>query len=122
MKTYEQVVSQAPVFLNNWSGPEEVLRDFEENEAKHIGERILFASYGSEGYEGNAFVLFAQDGKLYEVNGNHCSCMGLETQWEPEETTIEALKMRLVDGTLGRESYCGNDFSGELKAFLGVEE
>lgn len=54
------------------------------------GINILFASYGEDNYSGNAFVLFEKDGKLYEVNGSHCSCYGLEGQFEPEETTLEA--------------------------------
>jgi len=36
-------------------------------------------------------VLFKRGGKLYDVNGSHCSCFGLEDQWLPEETTVAAL-------------------------------
>lgn len=82
--------------------------------------RILFASYGYENYSGDAFVLFERDGKLFEVNGGHCSCYGLEGQWTPEEVTLPELKHRLIKGTLGQDDYCGNPFSNELKAFLGV--
>jgi hypothetical protein len=28
------------------------------------------------------------------VNGSHCSCHGLEGQWEPEETSMKALEHR----------------------------
>lgn len=55
---------------------------------------ILLAWYDTGNYEGQAFVLFRLDGKLFEVNGSHCSCDGLEGQWEPEETNYKALKMR----------------------------
>ncbi len=55
---------------------------------------ILYASYEQGGYEGWSFVLFKRAGKLYEVNGSHCSCFGLEGQWTPEETTWEALAIR----------------------------
>lgn len=61
-------------------------------------EQILFASYGGASYEGDAFVLFERDGKLYEVHGSHCSCYGLEGQWEPEETTWAALDLRPRNG------------------------
>lgn len=66
-------------------------------------ESIILALYTGGSYDGTAFVLFDQDGKLYEVNGYHCSCYELnesnysgeaETQWQPEETTVAALKMR----------------------------
>lgn len=63
-------------------------------EEKYQGFEILLASYEYECYEGNAFVLFKQDGKLFEVNASHCSCFGLEDQWGPEETTPEALISR----------------------------
>jgi hypothetical protein len=55
---------------------------------------IVFAAYTYEDYSGSALVLYEEDGKLYEVNGSHCSCYGLEGQWSPEETTLEALRMR----------------------------
>ena len=63
----------------------------------------LFADYSYENYSGSAFVLFRKDGKLYEVNGSHCSCYGLETQWDPEETTKAALTHRLLQGYLNND-------------------
>jgi len=81
---------------------------------------ILFASYGNDNYEGEAFVLFEKQGKLYEVNARHCSCYGLEGQFEPEETTIEALSFRLVNGSMGANRYADNEFANELKSFLGI--
>jgi hypothetical protein len=60
-------------------------------------DEILWAAYETPCYEGYAMVVFKRDDKLYEVNGSHCSCMGLEGQWSPEETTWEALKMRTFD-------------------------
>lgn len=77
---------------------------------------VLLASYNDEDYSGDAFVLFKSDGKLYEVNGSHCSCYGLDGQWEPEETTIESLRHRLDKGKLG--SYAGNMFADELRQVL----
>lgn len=56
---------------------------------------ILYANYSLDGYEGQAFVLFMQNGRLYEVHGAHCSCYGLEDQWEPEETSVLSLKRRI---------------------------
>jgi hypothetical protein len=61
---------------------------------------VLFAAYDGD-YDGEALVVFRRDGMLYEVNGGHCSCYGLEDQWEPEETSIEALRHRVKQGTLG---------------------
>lgn len=55
---------------------------------------IIYARYSHESYSGDSHVIFIEDGKLYEVWGSHCSCFGLEGQWEPEETTIQALMFR----------------------------
>jgi hypothetical protein len=63
--------------------------------------KLLVSYYSCIGYEGNAFVLYEKDGELYEVNGSHCSCYGLEGQWEPTLTTWKALAMREF-------SCCGN--------------
>lgn len=61
-------------------------------------EEILFASYGGGAYDGDAIVLFEREGKLFEVHGSHCSCYGLEGQWEPEATTWAALDLRPRNG------------------------
>lgn len=54
---------------------------------------ILFASYGTEeAYSGDAIVVFRRGDDLFIVNGGHCSCNGLEGQWNPALTTVEALR------------------------------
>lgn len=112
------------MFLNNWSTLEEMKADFwpSYDNHKYAGElegvTVLLASYGTPSYEGYAFVLFERGGKLYEVNGAHCSCYGLEGQWEPEETTVETLRHRLENGALGSSSYDENPFTAELRQVL----
>jgi len=117
------------MYLNNWknSGLEGMKSNFGIDDAALAGAEILLASYGYENYEGSAFVLFRRDGKLYEVNGAHCSCYGLseqsscgvtETQWQPEETTLESLRHRLEKGNLGKGSYSGNEYADELRTVL----
>lgn len=117
------------MYLNDWkdSGLEGMKSDFGIDDVALAGAKILLASYGYENYEGSAFVLFERDGKLYEVNGGHCSCYGLseqsysgdtETQWQPEETTLESLRHRLEEGQLGKESYYGNEYADELRTAL----
>lgn len=83
---------------------------------------ILFASYSRENYSGDAYVLYEKDGKLFEVFGSHCSCYGLEGQFEPDEVTLEELNIRLLNSEFGIDDYSGNEFADELKEFLGVEE
>ena len=81
-----------------WNSLGEMLQDFAADASRdivpHAPEHVLWADYWQEFYEGTAFVVFTSGGMLYEVHGSHCSCYGLEDQWEPEETTIEALAMR----------------------------
>jgi hypothetical protein len=53
---------------------------------------ILFAAYEYEDYSGSAEVIYVHKGKFWHVSGGHCSCYGLENQWEPEEMPYVALK------------------------------
>ena len=80
-----------PVFMGAFESVEDVTREFH---VASIGGTLLFARYDLEPYEGAAMVLFEKEGVLYEVNGGHCSCHGLEDQWKPERTTVDALAMR----------------------------
>lgn len=52
-------------------------------------------------------VVYRRDGKLYEVHGNHCSCYGLEGQWEPEEATVESLRKTVGEKVFA--NYCEYD-------------
>lgn len=51
---------------------------------------VIHAEYNYGDYCGDAHVLFVRGGKMYEVHGSHCSCYGLEDQWDEEETFPEA--------------------------------
>lgn len=99
-------------YLGNWSCREDVERDFEVTLPKSV--HILVATYDYEDYSGYAYVLFRQKRKLYEVHGGHCSCYGLEGQWEPEETSLNSIRHRIKEGNLG-------DFYGSSKEELLVE-
>ncbi len=121
--------------LNDWKGQTafDVFKEFDgtrwsayreddaiplEEKPEFKGFEILLASYTYENYSGDAFVLARKDGKLYEVNGGHCSCYGLGGQWDPEETTVEALRHRVEEGKLGDGGWSGNDFAAELRTLL----
>mgnify|MGYP000969780193 CR=1 FL=1 len=89
------------MYYDNWSCKEDVARDFHTSEWPYepnpevLAADILFAAYNYEDYSGYAMVIFEQNGKLYEVHGSHCSCYGLEGQWDPEPTDRETLLGRL---------------------------
>lgn len=75
---------------------------------------ILMAYYCYEDYSGSSMVVYIQNGTLYEVNASHCSCNGLEGQWEPEETSAAAILDRL------KQTYCSipDECQKVLKAIL----
>lgn len=111
-----------PMFLGDWTGKDslDVLDKFQVKHSVAAGHEILFAWYVYEDYSGKAFVLTRKDEQLYEVNGGHCSCYGLESQWEPEETTIGALTHRLNEGEMGLDYSDRNAFADELRDFLEI--
>lgn len=96
------------VFLQEFSSVEDIEAHYSCTVPKSA--EILLAWYGYGSYCGSSFVLYRDNGKLYEVSGSHCSCDGLGGQWDPEETTVAALKMR------GLYTDSGNYYDGEDEA------
>lgn len=88
-------------YRDDWAetGEEGMLGDFDIGPEALKGAEVLLASYAYEDYSGAAFVLFRRDGVLYEVHGSHCSCYGLEGQWEPEATDAATLLAQIERGS-----------------------
>lgn len=107
-------------WLHDWaeSGESEMLSDFEIGPGSLIGLTVLLATYSYWDYQGEAFVLLRRDsdGALLRVDGGHCSCYGLEGQWEPEETTVAALRMALDGERFGCDP--DHNFAPDLSAVL----
>lgn len=82
------------VYFELFSSREDMISNFAVTSEQLEGVEILYAVYHDGDYCGDAQVIFRKEGKLYEVNGSHCSCYGLEGQWEPEETSVIALLAR----------------------------
>lgn len=113
-------------YVNGWDSKEAMIKDWEgvysgdalrfELVNKYLHVEVLLASYVTPAYSGSAFVLFrdTRDNKLYENHGSHCSCMGLEDQWEPEAVDLESLKHRVTNGQLGEEYDDELGFAKEL--------
>jgi len=107
------------LFLGNFEDEEDVKREFAVKDDSLKDAFIILAWYGYGDYDGSAFVLFERGGKLYEVNGGHCSCYGLEECWEPEETDAKALIHRIDNGNLGTDGYYDeNTFGVRLRGIL----
>lgn len=95
-------------YFGNWESYEDFTKEFGSwgdapvpPDGFPTDDQVLLASYDQEDYEGDCFVLYERDGKLYENNSSHCSCDGLE--WEPEETTWDALALRPWDKVYGAD-------------------
>lgn len=65
---------------------------FEIQEDQLLDEEVIIAVYSQEYYDGFAMVAFKREGKVFIAAGSHCSCYGLEGQFEPEEISLDALK------------------------------
>lgn len=119
MKTMEEILKQKAVYVV-WKNKENVMDSFvlsKEERDVYQDSVIVFAVYDCDEFSGTAFVLFEQDGRLYEVHGGHCSYDGLENQWLPEEVDLNELEHRLIHGTFGENS----GFKKDLCNFLGVK-
>ena len=78
-------------YFGEFDSLESIKKEFSLSDAELEGVDIIYANYDCPPYEGHAQVIFHKNGLFYEVNGNHCSCYGLEGQWEPKETSLQAL-------------------------------
>jgi len=60
---------------------------------------VIFASYEGGNYDGWATVCWiTDDGKIGYASGSHCSCHGLEGQWDPEFYTKEMFHEMVMRG------------------------
>lgn len=75
---------------------------------------VAYMSVGDWGCDSGAFIVFERGGKLYEVNGSHCSCYGFdeadymggtETQWQPEPVETVAAILQRSDRALACGGY-----------------
>lgn len=71
-----------------------------------LGVEILYAAYTESGYFGQSLVFFKKDGVFYIVDASHCSCHGLEGQWDPIETNEASLR----EEVLAKSKQCYKDF------------
>ena len=78
---------------------------------------VLIWSYGSSGWDGDAILILEdkETEELFEVHGSHCSCYGLEGQFDLEPTTAEEIKFRLDNNpTYGQDGTYDHCFREDL--------
>ena len=100
------------VYVQNFADADDVIREYAAPADALKDATVYLAWYDYGSYDGTSLVIFEKDGVLYEVNGSHCSCYGLEDQWEPQKTSWEALGMRNL----------GNYTDGEAEANALLQE
>lgn len=83
------------MIIEGFNGIDHILYEFDIGLKDIENCKILAAGYYTPYHDGYAYILFEKEGKLYEVMADHCSCYGLQGQWEPEETFKEAILKRL---------------------------
>ena len=72
--------------FGSWS---DVCREFQE--VLDSPDEVLLAVYDAHAYEGYADVIYRVGDRYFWASGSHCSCYGLEDQWDPEEYSAELL-------------------------------
>ena len=90
------------IYEGDFDSRKDVEREYQVQLEKNV--RIVYAGYWYEDYSGDSVVLFKQGRKLYEVRGGHCSCYGLEGQWDPDVVTKEQMLHMFKEGT--RYNHC----------------
>lgn len=86
------------VYEELFSCAADVFDEFRVPEKEQEGVKILYAIYTDEDYSGSASVIFVRNGKFWFVTGGHCSCHGLEDQWDPEEITADQIRHYVEHG------------------------
>lgn len=132
MITKEKLIRKRPIFLENFTNAENVFNQFRvfgytggwEKEDKKLKlpthVKILFAYYTYENYSGDAWVLGYNKitDELFEVNGSHCSCHGLEDQWSEEPINLIQLEDRLKKSNCGK--WKEGVFENAIRKFLDL--
>lgn len=93
----------------------DILRKKFEQDDIADGWEILLHLDMSRAYEGDWYmVLRGPDGELYENESGHCSCRGMEGQFGPVKSSIEALRKTL-------EAARKNGYGRDVTVATGLE-
>lgn len=87
-------IQTSSIYEDNFENWEDVVSQFQvgDEDEKKEPDAVYHAGYTYENYEGSAYVAYRRGDKYFTVSGGHCSCYGLEEQWEPEEYDLKTFK------------------------------
>ena len=83
------------IYQENFSSWEDVQNEYGTDESQP--DEVLLAYYSYEDYSGSSVVIYRRGEKYYYNQGGHCSCYGLEEQWNPEEFENESLFLAYLE-------------------------
>ena len=104
----------------------EELRNTFSDSADQIEDGWEIISSGDDGCWGTDLVMILRspDGVLMEQTASCCSCYGIEDQWDPVETSLEALQATYdamlrdkMDGVYSEEEALKRDDCNRLMAY-----
>lgn len=101
LKGFMAHLRRNPIFAEDFSDRNSVFDQFAKADDSDI--KLCFAAYFPGDYCGDATVFYYRKStkKYYEAYGSHCSCYGLEGQWEgSEEMFLQEMENRLINGRL----------------------
>ncbi len=104
------------VYFQDFNSWEEVKKQYATDMPEP--DKVLYAQYLYEDYLGDSDVAYMNGGKYYLVHGSHCSCNGLEGQWEPTEYATKELFiacLMAMRGTGGMKDFILAAFAEEDK-------
>lgn len=81
-------------------------------------DEVFVAAYEIGNYEGDSFVAFRRGDKFYINTGSHCSCMGLEGQWDPTEYDDRSLFVAYLERIRDHGYSLENKYAPEVLARL----
>ncbi len=99
------------MFCEDFRNIEDLKKEYDITDSDLDGVEILYAAYEIGNYSGQSLVLFKKNGKLFVVDASHCSCYGLEGQWDEVETNEETLKMEIK----AKSRYRYNEFQSFIR-------
>lgn len=107
--------SNGSTYPNGEVGWESVCKNFNITDIPE--PEYIWAVYGGGSYDGAALVVFYADDRWQVVEGSHCSCYGLEDQWEPKDADVD-LHLKSIES--GKRIYvaesCYYDWNGSSDA------
>lgn len=77
-------------------------------------DEVLVAFYGYESYSGSSVVMYRNGESYFIVEGSHCSCYGLEGQWNPEEYNSKELFLKILE----KRSFYGDPQLDKIKEMV----